>query len=100
MPYKSDAQRRFFHTSTARKEGITPGMTKEWDEASKGMKLPEHKAEGGEIQESEGTEEQLLNGVAQELLNGIEKKDKGMVCDAISALLSHLKSQDYSEGQE
>jgi hypothetical protein len=57
-------------------------------------------AEGGEVDESEGTEEQLLNGVAQELLNGIEKKDKGMVCDAISALLSHLKSQDYSEGQE
>lgn len=40
MPYESLAQERFFHTPTARKKGITPAMTKEWDQASKGMKLP------------------------------------------------------------
>lgn len=42
MPYKSDAQRRFFHTDTARKKGITAAEVKEYDQASKGKKLPEH----------------------------------------------------------
>lgn len=40
MPYVSDAQRGFFHTKTAREKGITAKMVKEFDEASKGMKLP------------------------------------------------------------
>jgi hypothetical protein len=40
MPYVSDAQRRFFHTSTAKKAGITPAMVKEYDTASKGLSLP------------------------------------------------------------
>jgi hypothetical protein len=40
VPYKSDAQRKFFHTDTARKAGISPAIVKEFDEASKGMKLP------------------------------------------------------------
>lgn len=41
MPYKSDAQRRFFHSEGARKVGITPAMVAEWDEASRGHKVPE-----------------------------------------------------------
>lgn len=44
MPYKSDAQRRFFHTNTAKKAGITSKQVKEFDKASKDMELPEHKA--------------------------------------------------------
>ena len=44
MPYKSDAQRRFFHTPTAKKKGITPDQVKEFDQASKGMDLPDHAA--------------------------------------------------------
>lgn len=40
MPYVSEAQRRFFHTDTARKSGISPAVVDEFDEASKGMKLP------------------------------------------------------------
>lgn len=40
MPYASDKQRRFFHTATAKKKGITSDMVEEYDEASKGMKLP------------------------------------------------------------
>lgn len=44
MPYKSDAQRRFFHTDTAKKAGITGKEVKEFDQASKGMDLPDHKA--------------------------------------------------------
>jgi len=43
MPYVSDAQRRFFHTDTAKKKGITSKEVKEFDTASKGMKLPEKK---------------------------------------------------------
>lgn len=42
MPYVSDKQRRFFHTDTARKKGITSAMVDEYDSASKGMKLPEY----------------------------------------------------------
>jgi hypothetical protein len=42
MPYKSDAQRKFFHTKTAQKEGISSKTVKEFDKVSKGMKLPEH----------------------------------------------------------
>lgn len=43
MPYKSDAQRKFFHTATAKKEGISDKTVKEFDKASKGMKLPARK---------------------------------------------------------
>jgi len=35
MPYKSDKQRRFFHSPGAVKAGITPNMVKEWDQATK-----------------------------------------------------------------
>lgn len=41
MPYKSAAQRRFFHSLGAKKAGITSSDVKEWDEASKGEKVPE-----------------------------------------------------------
>lgn len=44
MPYKSDRQRRFFHTATARRQGITAEMVNEYDQASKGMNLPESAA--------------------------------------------------------
>lgn len=40
-PYKSDAQRRFFHSPGAKKAGVTPEQVKEFDAASKGKKLPE-----------------------------------------------------------
>ena len=42
MPYASNAQRRFFHSSGAKKAGITPKEVSEFDSASIGMKLPEH----------------------------------------------------------
>jgi len=41
MPYKSEAQRRFFHSDGARKVGITPAMVEEYDEASRGLDLPD-----------------------------------------------------------
>lgn len=41
MPYASQRQRRFFHTETARRKGISAATVHEFDEASKGMRLPE-----------------------------------------------------------
>jgi len=43
MPYKSEAQRKFFHTDTAKAKGISESTVKEFDEASKGKKLPKRK---------------------------------------------------------
>ena len=43
MPYVSDAQRRFFHTNTARRKGISAATVAEYDSASKGVKLPARK---------------------------------------------------------
>ncbi len=40
MPYASAAQERFFHTSAARRAGISKKTVKEFDKASKGLKLP------------------------------------------------------------
>lgn len=40
MPYKSSAQRRYFHAAEARGE-ISPETVKEFDKESKGKKLPE-----------------------------------------------------------
>ena len=41
MVYKSDSQRRFFHTAAAKKAGITSKEVAEFDAASRGAKLPE-----------------------------------------------------------
>lgn len=40
MPYVSDAQRRAFH-ALLKKHKIKASTVKEWDKASKGMKLPD-----------------------------------------------------------
>lgn len=40
MPYKSDAQRKFFHSKGAAKADITPKQVAEFDAASKGLDLP------------------------------------------------------------
>lgn len=39
-PYKSEAQRRFFHSKGAKAKGIKAKDVKEFDRASKGLKLP------------------------------------------------------------
>jgi len=41
MPYKSDAQRKYFHYAES-KGKISPKVVKEFDKASKGKSLPEH----------------------------------------------------------
>ncbi len=40
MPYKSDSQRRFFHAAEERGD-ISKSTVDEFDQASKGKKLPE-----------------------------------------------------------
>ena len=42
MPYKSEAQRKYFHAAEAKGE-ISPKVVKEYDKASKGKKLPQKK---------------------------------------------------------
>jgi len=42
MPYKSDAQRKYFHAAMVRGE-ISPSTVKEYDQASKGKSLPDKK---------------------------------------------------------
>lgn len=54
MPYKSDSQRRWAHTDKGEKALGGPEGVNEWDQASKGKKLPEkvHKmAEGGIVED-------------------------------------------------
>ena len=41
MPYKSQAQQRFFHSAGAKAAGLTDADVAEWDQTSKGMNLPE-----------------------------------------------------------
>jgi hypothetical protein len=40
MPYRSLQQERFFHSPGAKRAGISNAQVKEWDTATKGMKLP------------------------------------------------------------
>lgn len=41
MPYKSEAQRRFFNSDRAKEKGISQKTVDEYNKASKGMSLPE-----------------------------------------------------------
>lgn len=50
MPYVSDAQRRYFNANRAKLEAQGVNVD-EWNHASKGMKLPARKADGGEIED-------------------------------------------------
>jgi hypothetical protein len=78
MPYKSDAQRKFFHTNTAKKAGITEDEVNEFDKASKGKKLPEHVAKmanGGEAKPFNGLDDSTLQGLHDLLLKAQNGED-------------------------
>jgi hypothetical protein len=45
MPYKSDAQRKYFNANKGKLESQGVDVD-EWNSASKGMKLPEHVSKG------------------------------------------------------
>lgn len=62
MPYASSKQRRFFHTATAKKKGISAATVDEFDTASKGLKLPE-RAE--ERRESKSPQHLAMAGLAK-----------------------------------
>lgn len=53
MPYKSDAQRRYFHYAESKGE-ISSKVVKEFDKASKGKSLPEHVKEHNKAAQSHG----------------------------------------------
>jgi len=77
MPYKSDAQRRFFHTDTAKKKGITEETVNEFDKASKGKKLPEKKmAFGGETNPKHETLSAMENNPSAGFADGGEIKEE------------------------
>lgn len=42
MPYKSEAQEKFFHSPKAAAQGISSDTVREFDEASAGKSLPEY----------------------------------------------------------
>jgi hypothetical protein len=50
MPYASDAQRRWAHTATGIKALGGKAKVHEWDQASKGKKLPERVKQSTEQQ--------------------------------------------------
>src|ERR1019366_3511387 len=90
MPYKSDAQRKFFHTDTAKDAGITGAEVKEFDQASKGKELPEHvkkMADGGDVDVS-----QLPTGQGDEFTEGI-KAGVNHDSDAVKSYLSSKFAQ-------
>lgn len=64
MPYSSDAQRRWAHTDSAKKAGFP---TEEFDETSKGKKLPEtapkKMAEGGPVVTDQSQGDEFTDGI-------------------------------------
>lgn len=57
MPYESDAQRRWAHTPTGTRALGGTSKVHEWDEATKGKKLPERvqsAASGGAVMANKG----------------------------------------------
>ena len=49
MPYISNSQRKWAHTESGMKALGGASKVAEWDAASKGMKLPEHKKSGVKV---------------------------------------------------
>ena len=49
MPYKSDAQRRWAHTAAGIKALGGKNKVREWDRASKGLKLPARKSKRTDV---------------------------------------------------
>jgi hypothetical protein len=56
MPYKSEAQRRYFHY-LAKKGKISPETVNEFDDASRGEELPPKKMASGGIVDDSGEDE-------------------------------------------
>lgn len=83
MPYSSDAQRKFFHTDTAKKAGITGAEVKEFDQASKGKELPEHVKKMDEGGIAEPDDKKFATEIGQGITEGINHDS-----DAVKSYLS------------
>jgi hypothetical protein len=103
MPYKSDAQRRFFHTDTAKKAGITTKEVDEFDKASKGKKLPEKKmAFGGETNPKHETLSAMQNNPSAGFANGglvhsLGDSDNGTLAGLRDLLMRAQRGEDINE---
>jgi hypothetical protein len=71
MPYKSAAQRRFAHTSRGKK-AFGPSTVAEFDEASRGLHLPERSAKRPSVKRKSAKKKTLSS-----IMRGAKKRRKG-----------------------
>ncbi len=55
-----------------------------------------HMAEGGEVDD----DQELMSHVVDELMQAFETKDKGLLMDALKALVLHIQDEDQEQDQE
>lgn len=53
-----------------------------------------------ERKSDDGAEFDTLDAVAHDLLEALDKKDKGMLKEALSALCEHIASQDAKQDED
>lgn len=95
MPYKSDAQRKFFHTDTAKDAGITGAEVKEFDKASKGKELPEHVKKMDEGGVAEPDDKKFVTDLGKGISDGINHDS-----DAVKSYLSSKFAALLHPGQQ
>lgn len=93
MSYSSDAQRKFFHTDTAKAAGITGDEVKEFDKASKGKELPEHVKKMDEGGVAEPDDKKFATDIGQGVKDGVNHDS-----DAVKSYLSSKFSQMLKPG--
>jgi hypothetical protein len=99
MPFKSSAQRNWAHTPSGLKALGGKAKVHEWDEASKGMQLPEYKAAyGGKVPEEKDMKslhQRAAEAAIQHLMDRMDDDDveslKGMKEKPIAAEMSITK---------
>jgi hypothetical protein len=74
MPYKSDQQRKWAHTATGKKALGGEAAVHEWDEATKGKKLPKYAKKEKMVTNFYKTELQKFGGMGQLSLNEVAPK--------------------------
>ena len=55
----------------------------------------EHMAEGGEVDD----DTELMDHVVDELMEAFEKKDKGLLMEALRALILHIQDEDQKQDE-
>lgn len=91
MPFKSDAQRRWGHSDEGEKALGGPEKVNEWDQATKGKKLPEKLADGGLVQEKQPDE------FTQDMKSGVNG-DLDAVKDFIMKIYGKAQNGPVMEG--